>query len=73
MNGSICVSRSYDMGLKNEPCPCHSRMFVAGIQPYTATWMPDKLVPVQAGIHSGMTCIVCFSDLLGIHIEPWLI
>ncbi len=44
MNGSICVSRSYDMGLENESCSCHSRMLVAGIQPYTATWMPDNYI-----------------------------
>ncbi len=43
------------MGLENESCSCHSRMLVAGIQPYTAMWMPDKLVPapVFTGINYG--------------------
>ncbi len=35
--------------------PAYARTSLAGIHVCIPQWMPDKLVPVQTGIHLGMT------------------
>ena len=35
--------------------PCHSRVFLSGIQNQNSPWIPEKLVLVKTGIPSGMT------------------